>query len=222
MRGYKPGRFSFNVAGGRCETCKGDGTLRIEMHFLPDVYVPCETCKGGSLQPGHPRGEVQGPLDCRRARHVHRVGAPFLRESAADRPHPADAVRRWTRLHPARAAGSHACRVARRSASSCPRSWASGPPAGPSTSSTSRRPGLHFEDIRKLLGVLQRLVDAGQLRWSSSSTTSTSIKAGDWLIDLGPEGGDEGGRIVAQGTPEEVAGVSESYTGKSLREVLEL
>ncbi len=218
MRGYKPGRFSFNVAGGRCETCKGDGTIRIEMHFLPDVYVPCETCKGDRYNrdtlevkfKGHSVADVldmsieaalhffeNQPRIARILQTLYDVGLGYVRLGQ-----PAPTL-----------SGGEAQRVK-----------LSSELGKRSTGRTfyildEPTTGLHFEDIRKLLGVLQRLVDAGNTVAVIEHNLDV-IKAADWVIDLGPEGGDEGGRIVAQGTPEQIAAVSDSYTGKFLREVL--
>jgi excinuclease ABC subunit A len=220
MRGYKPGRFSFNVSGGRCETCKGDGTIRIEMHFLPDVYVPCETCKGARYNrdtlevkfKGHSIADVldmsiesalhffeNQPRVARILQTLYDVGLGYIRLGQ-----PAPTL-----------SGGEAQRVK-----------LSSELGKRSTGRTfyildEPTTGLHFEDIRKLLGVLQRLVDAGNTVVVIEHNLDV-IKAADWLIDLGPDGGDEGGRIVATGTPEDVAAVSESYTGKFLREVLDL
>ena len=141
VRGYKPGRFSFNVRGGRCETCKGDGQIKIEMHFLPDVYVPCETCKGARYNRETLEVRFKGTLDRRRARDVGRGGAQVLRQDPEDPAPAADAPRRRARLHQARPAGDDALRAARRSASSSRRSCRRSRRARRSTSSTSRRPG---------------------------------------------------------------------------------
>jgi excinuclease ABC subunit A len=218
MRGWKPGRFSFNVAGGRCETCKGDGTLRIEMHFLPDVYIPCETCKGKRYNrdtlevefKGHTIADVlemsieealhffeNQPSVARTLQTLYDVGLGYIRLGQ-----PAPTL-----------SGGEAQRVK-----------LSSELGKRSTGRTlyildEPTTGLHFEDIRKLLGVLQRLVDAGNTVVVIEHNLDV-IKAADWVIDLGPEGGAEGGRIVATGTPEDVAKISESYTGKFLREVL--
>ena len=220
MRGYKPGRFSFNVSGGRCETCKGDGTLRIEMHFLPDVYIPCEMCKGRRynrdtlevLFKGHSIADVLAmsieeglvffenqPKIARIIQTLYDVGLGYIKLGQ-----PAPTL-----------SGGEAQRVK-----------LSSELGKRSTGRTfyildEPTTGLHFEDIRKLLGVLQRLVDGGNTVVVIEHNLDV-VKAADHIIDLGPEGGDEGGRIVAVGTPEEVAGVSESYTGKFLREVLAL
>jgi excinuclease ABC subunit A len=218
MRGYKPGRFSFNVAGGRCETCKGDGTLRIEMHFLPDVYIPCETCKGqrynrDTLQvtfKGHNIAEVLAmsieeavhffehqPRISRILQTLYDVGLGYIKLGQ-----PAPTL-----------SGGEAQRVKLSSEL--------GKRSTGRTMYILDEPttGLHFEDIRRLLGVLQRLVDAGNTVVVIEHNLDV-VKTADWVIDLGPEGGDEGGRIIAEGTPEEVAEVSDSYTGKFLREVL--
>jgi len=220
MRGYKPGRFSFNVSGGRCETCKGDGTLRIEMHFLPDVYIPCEMCKGQRynrdtlevLFKGHSIADVLAmsieealvffenqPKIGRIIQTLYDVGLGYIKLGQ-----PAPTL-----------SGGEAQRVK-----------LSSELAKRSTGRTfyildEPTTGLHFEDIRKLLGVLQRLVDGGNTVVVIEHNLDV-VKAADHIIDLGPEGGDEGGRIVAVGTPEEVSAVSESYTGKFLREVLAL
>jgi excinuclease ABC subunit A len=172
--GYQPGRFSFNVKGGRCENCTGDGTIKIEMNFLPDVYVPCEVCHGARYN--------------RETLEVHYKGKSIAEvldmpiEEAVDffaaLPRSPGTCRPWSRsglgLRPARASRPRRCPAARRSGSSWPASCRSARPGAPCTCSTSRPPGLHFEDIRKLLGVLGRLVDAGNTVWSSSTTWTSS------------------------------------------------
>jgi excinuclease ABC subunit A len=217
-RGYKPGRFSFNVAGGRCEACKGDGTIKIEMHFLPDVYIACEQCKGRRynretleiLWKGHSIADVlemsveealaffenQPPI-ARVLQTLFDVGLGYIRlgQSAPT------------------LSGGEAQRV--KLASELGKR---------STGSTfyildEPTTGLHFEDVRKLLIVLQRLVDAGNTVLVIEHNLDV-VKSADWIIDLGPEGGAEGGRVVAAGSPEAVAAVPDSYTGKFLREVL--
>ena len=218
MRGYKPGRFSFNVAGGRCEACKGDGQIKIEMHFLPDVYIPCEQCKGKRynretleiLWKGHTISDVlemsvaeaiaffenQPPI-VRVLRTLGDVGLGYIKLGQ-----PAPTL-----------SGGEAQRV--KLASEL------GKRATGSTFYILDEPttGLHFEDVRKLLQVLQRLVDAG-ITVVVIEHNLDVVKSADWIIDLGPEGGDEGGRVVAAGTPEQVAAAPESYTGKFLREIL--
>ncbi len=218
MRGYKPGRFSFNVAGGRCETCKGDGTLKIEMHFLPDVYIPCDTCKGRRYNrdtlevtfKGHSIADVlemsieealhffeNQPRIARILGTLYDVGLGYVRLGQ-----PAPTL-----------SGGEAQRV--KLASEL---------AKRSTGRTfyildEPTTGLHFEDIRKLLGVLDRLVDAGNTVVVIEHNLDV-VKTADWVIDLGPEGGDGGGRLVAEGTPEAVSEVGESHTGMALREIL--
>ncbi len=217
-RGYLPGRFSFNVKGGRCEACMGDGTIKIEMHFLPDVYVPCEVCGGKRynrdtlqiLWKGHTIAEVLAmsveealrffenqPKIVRILQTIYDVGLGYIRLGQ-----PATTL-----------SGGEAQRI--KLASELGRR---------STGRTfyildEPTTGLHFEDIRKLLGVLQRLVDAGNTVVVIEHNLDV-VKSADWVIDLGPEGGDEGGGVVAIGTPEEVTEVPDSYTGKFLREVL--
>ncbi len=218
MRGYQPGRFSFNVTGGRCEACKGDGTLKIEMHFLPDVYVPCDTCNGlrynrDTLEvkfKGHSIADVldmsieealtffeHQPRIARVLGTLYDVGLGYVR---LGQPAPTLSGGEAQRVKLAAELGKR------------------------STGRTlyildEPTTGLHFEDIRKLLGVLQRLVDGGNTVVVIEHNLDV-IKSVDWVIDLGPDGGEGGGDIVAVGTPEDVAEVSESYTGKFLRDVL--
>lgn len=218
VRGYKPGRFSFNVKGGRCETCQGHGTLKIEMHFLPDVYVHCDACKGqrfnrDTLEVRFKGKHIAEVLDCtveealdfftnvpavtNKLRTLHDVGLGYLRLGQAA-----------TTL-----SGGEAQRV------KLSREL--------SKRSTGRTvyildeptTGLHFADIQRLLDVLDRLVQAGNTVIVIEHNLDV-IKTADYLIDLGPEGGDGGGRIVATGTPEEVVRVEASHTGRFLREVL--
>jgi excinuclease ABC subunit A len=217
-RGYKPGRFSFNVSGGRCEACKGDGTIKIEMHFLPDVYIRCDQCKGRRynretleiLWKGHSIADVlemsvnealvffeNQPGIVRVLQTIYDVGLGYVKLGQ-----PAPTL-----------SGGEAQRV--KLASEL------GKRATGRTFYILDEPttGLHFEDVRKLLAVLQRLVDAGNTVVVIEHNLDV-VKSADWVIDLGPEGGDEGGRVVATGPPEEVAAVPESYTGKFLRELL--
>jgi excinuclease ABC subunit A len=217
-RGYKPGRFSFNVSGGRCEACKGDGTIKIEMHFLPDVYVPCEVCGGKRynretleiLWKGHNISEIlemsveealglfeNQPKIVRILQTLYDVGLGYVRLGQ-----PATTL-----------SGGEAQRI--KLASELGKR---------STGKTfyildEPTTGLHFEDIRKLLQVLQRLVDSGNTVVVIEHNLDV-VKSADHVIDLGPEGGSGGGRIVAEGSPEEVAHVGESYTGKFLREMV--
>src|SRR6188472_3153976 len=218
VRGYKQGRFSFNVRGGRCETCKGDGTIKIEMHFLPDVYVPCETCGGKRYNretlevrfKGKSIAEVlemsveealkffsKIPKIRRRLQTLHDVGLDYIKLGQ-----PATTL-----------SGGEAQRVKLAKELS---KIATGKTLYILDEPTT---GLHFADIEKLLEVLQRLVDAGNTVLVIEHNLDV-IKQADWLIDLGPEGGEAGGEIVATGTPEDVAEVEGSFTGQYLREVL--
>lgn len=218
-RGYRPGRFSFNVKGGRCEACRGDGILRIEMHFLPDVYVPCEVCQG--LRYNRETLEVRY-----KGKNIAEVLAMTV----------AEALEFFSAIP----------RVQRRLQSLCdvglgyirlgqPATTLSGGEAQRVKLATelSRRTngraiylldepttGLHLEDIRKLLHVLERLTGAGNTVVVIEHNPEV-LKRADYLIDLGPEGGDAGGTVVACGTPEEVAAVSASHTGRWLQRVLE-
>jgi excinuclease ABC subunit A len=218
VRGYKPGRFSFNVRGGRCETCKGDGQIKIEMHFLPDVYVPCETCKGArynreTLEVRFKGKSIADVLEMsveealqffakipklrRRLQTLHDVGLDYIKLGQ-----PATTL-----------SGGEAQRVKLSSELS---KIATGKTLYILDEPTT---GLHFADIEKLLDVLQRLVDSGNTVLVIEHNLDV-IKQADWIIDLGPEGGEAGGEIIATGTPEQIADVDESATGQFLRHVL--
>ena len=218
IRGFQPGRFSFNVRGGRCENCAGDGQIKIEMHFLPDVYVTCEVCKGKrynreTLEVKYKGRSISDVLEMSVeealaffqnippiARHMQvlfdvglgyiKLGQPAPTLSGGE----AQRIKLASELHK-RATGNTLYVLDE-----------------PTT-------GLHFEDIRKLLQVLQRLVSAGNTVLVIEHNLDV-IKTADWIIDLGPEGGDQGGSIVAAGTPEAVAGDPGSHTGRFLAEVL--
>ncbi len=220
IRGYQPGRFSFNVKGGRCEACSGDGTIKIEMQFLPDVYVPCEVCHGAryntdTLQVHYKGKTIAEVLDM-----------PI--EEAAEFFEPVPAIHRhlktlvdvglgYVRLgQPAPTlSGGEAQRV--KLASELQRR-ATGRTIYVLDEPTT---GLHFEDIRKLLGVLTRLVETGNTVIVIEHNLDV-IKTADWVIDLGPEGGAGGGAVVAVGPPEHIAAVEESYTGQFLKKLLDI
>jgi excinuclease ABC subunit A len=218
VRGYLPGRFSFNIKGGRCEACSGDGTIKIEMQFLPDVYVPCEVCHGAryntdTLQVHYKGKTIADVLDM-----PIEEGAEFFEAVPAIHRHLktlVDVGLGYVRLgQPAPTlSGGEAQRV--KLASELQRR---------STGRTiyvldEPTTGLHFEDIRKLLGVLGRLVDGGNTVIVIEHNLDV-IKTADWVIDLGPEGGSRGGMVIATGTPEQVAAVEESYTGQFLAKML--
>ena len=218
VRGYQPGRFSFNVSGGRCEACSGDGTIRIEMQFLPDVYVPCEVCKGArynrdTLEIRFKGKSIAEVLDMpisealefflnqpRISRHLQTlvdVGLGYVRlGQSAPTLSGGEAQRVKLASELARRSTGHTIYLLDE----------------PTT-------GLHFEDVRRLLVVLARLVDQGNTVLVIEHNLDV-IKTADWLIDLGPEGGDGGGSIVAEGTPEAVAKVRASHTGRFLVDVL--
>ncbi len=220
LRGYKPGRFSFNVKGGRCETCRGDGQLKIEMHFLPDVYVPCEACRGKRYN--------RDTLDVRyKGKNIAEVLEMSVEESVeffANVPYIArrlaalaDVGLGYVKLgQPATTlSGGEAQRVKLASELS---KVATGRTLYILDEPTT---GLHFADIEKLLEMLQRLVDQGNTVVVIEHNLDV-IKSADWVIDLGPEGGDEGGDVVAAGTPEDLAGMAEaSHTGRFLAHALE-
>ncbi len=218
VRGYQPGRFSFNVKGGRCEACRGDGTLRIEMHFLPDVFVPCEVCKGRRYD----RETLEVHYKGRTIAEVLDMPVEEALEFFSNQPAIAghlqtlyDVGLGYVRLgQPATTlSGGEAQRV---KLASELKKRATGQTVYILDEPTT---GLHFEDIRRLLDVLHRLVDKGNTVIVIEHNLDV-IKTADHLLDLGPEGGSGGGRIVATGTPEDVAAAPGSYTGKFLREVL--
>ncbi|MCP4434332.1 MAG: excinuclease ABC subunit UvrA [Actinomycetia bacterium] len=220
VRGYLPGRFSFNVKGGRCEACSGDGTIKIEMHFLPDVYVPCEVCKGArynrdTLDIAFKGLNISEVLDlpCEEALEFFGNQPPIARHMQTL----VDVGLGYVRLgQPATTlSGGEAQRV--KLASEL---------AKRSTGHTiylldEPTTGLHFEDIRKLLTVLSRLVDQGNTVLVIEHNLDV-VKTADWIIDLGPEGGVGGGTVLAEGPPEHIARVRESYTGQFLASVLDV
>ena len=218
MKGYKVGRFSFNVKGGRCEACSGDGIIKIEMHFLPDIYVPCEVCKGKrynreTLEVKYKGKSISDVLDMtiedaleffknipriqNKLQTLFDVGLGYVKVGQ-----PSNTL-----------SGGEAQRVKLATELS-----------KRSTGKTlyildEPTTGLHIADVHRLIDILQRLVDAGNSMVIIEHNLDV-IKTADYIIDLGPEGGDKGGTIVAEGTPEYVAQVEESYTGQYLRKLL--
>lgn len=218
LRGYKAGRFSFNVKGGRCEACEGDGIIKIEMHFLPDVYVPCEVCKGErynreTLEVRYKGKSIADVLDMtvsealeflsniptihRKLKTLYDVGLGYIR------------------------LGQQATTLSGGEAQRIKLSTELSKVGTGNTMYILDEPttGLHFEDIKMLLAVLNRLVDKGNTVLVIEHNIDV-IKTADYVIDLGPEGGDAGGYIMAEGTPEEISMVVESYTGMFLKKEL--
>jgi excinuclease ABC subunit A len=219
LRGYRPGRFSFNVKGGRCEACQGDGIIKIEMHFLPDIYVPCEVCKGRrfnreTLQVKYKGKNIAEVLDMTveeamaffdkipRIQHklqtLWDVGLGYVKLGQSS-----------TTLSGGEAQRIKLARELSRRATGKTLYILDEPTTG-----------LHFEDIKRLLEVLNRLVDTGNTVIVIEHNLDV-IKCADWIIDLGPEGGDEGGQVIAEGTPEQVKTMPQSYTGQFLTKVLD-
>ena len=214
IRGYQPGRFSFNVKGGRCEACSGDGTIKIEMQFLPDVYVPCEVCHGARYNTDTLQVHYKGKTIAEVLDMPIEEAAGFFAPVPAIHRHLktlADVGLGYVRLgQPAPTlSGGEAQRV--KLAAELQRR-ATGRTIYVLDEPTT---GLHFEDIRKLLGVLTRLVETGNTVIVIEHNLDV-IKTADWVIDLGPEGGAGGGTVVASGTPEHIAAIQESYTGQFL------
>jgi excinuclease ABC subunit A len=218
VRGYKPGRYSFNVKGGRCEACSGDGILKIEMHFLPDVYVQCDVCKGArynreTLEVLYKGKSIADVLNLTVEQAVEFLGAiPRIKNKLKTLE---EVGLGYITLGQAATtlSGGEAQRVKLAKELS---KRATGRTIYILDEPTT---GLHFEDIRKLLEVLHRLVDSGNTIVIIEHNLDV-IKTADWIVDLGPEGGDRGGEIVAVGTPEEVAKVTRSWTGTFLRKML--
>jgi len=218
VRGYQPGRFSFNVKGGRCEACAGDGTIRIEMHFLPDVYVPCEVCKGARYN----RDTLDITFKGKNIAEVLDLSIEEGLEFFANQPTIArhlqtlvDVGLGYVRL------GQPAPTLSGGEAQRVKLSSELGKRSTGRTIYILDEPttGLHFEDVRRLLGVLQRLVDVGNTVLVIEHNLDV-IKSADWIVDLGPEGGDGGGRVLVEGTPEQVAKTAESHTGRFLAPLL--
>ncbi|MEO0092558.1 MAG: excinuclease ABC subunit UvrA [candidate division WOR-3 bacterium] len=218
MRGYKPGRFSFNVYGGRCEACAGDGIIKVEMHFLPPVYIPCEECKGRRYN----RETLEIKYKGKNIYDVLNMTVTQALEFFYNIP----AIRRKLELlkdvglgyiklgQPApNLSGGEAQRVKIAKELS---KIGTGNTLYLLDEPTT---GLHFEDVKLLLAVLNRLVDRGNTVVVIEHNLEV-IKCADWIIDLGPEGGDQGGQVIAEGTPEQIAKVAQSYTGQFLKKIL--
>ncbi|MDF1564663.1 MAG: excinuclease ABC subunit UvrA [Deltaproteobacteria bacterium] len=216
--GYQPGRFSFNVKGGRCDACSGDGVRMVEMHFLADVYVPCEVCNGLRFNEATLRVRYKG-------KNIAEVLEMSVNEALEHFAAHKEIVKILRTLEDVGLGYIHLGQPSPTlSGGEAQRVKLSRELARASTGRTlyvldEPTTGLHFADIQKLLGVLDRLVDAGNTVLVIEHNLDV-IKCADWIIDLGPEGGDEGGEIVAVGTPEEVAGFAQSHTGEALRALL--
>jgi len=218
-RGYKPGRFSFNVKGGRCESCLGDGLIKIEMHFLPDIYVECDVCKGKrynreTLEITYRDKSIAGVLDM-----TVEEAAEFFKAVPQIR----DKMETLKRvglgyIH----LGQQATTLSGGEAQRVKLSKELSRRATGGTLYILDEPttGLHFEDVRKLLEVLHALVDSGNTVLVIEHNLEV-IKTADWIIDLGPDGGTGGGQVVAEGTPEQIAGIAASHTGRYLASYLE-
>ena len=218
VRGYKPGRFSFNVKGGRCETCQGDGIIKIEMHFLPDVYITCEQCKGrrynrDTLEVKYKGASVADILDMTVNQALEFLGnIPQIKKKLQTI---RDVGLGYIRL------GQSATTL---SGGEAQRIKLSRELSKRSTGRTlfvldEPTTGLHFADIKQLLAVLTRLRDEGNTIIVIEHNLDV-IKTADWVIDLGPEGGDGGGYVVAQGPPEVIAKAKKSFTGRYLKKIL--
>ncbi len=218
LRGYMPGRFSFNVAGGRCDNCDGDGIIKIEMHFLPDVYIPCEVCAGKRFN----RETLAVKYKNKNIADVLDMTIEEAHEFFTDIPKIADILQTMVDVGLGYIKMGQAATTL--SGGEAQRVKLATELARRGTGRTmyildEPTTGLHFEDIKKLLEVLHRLVDAGNSVVVIEHNLDV-IKTADYLIDLGPEGGDNGGKLIAAGTPEEIAKIEKSYTGQFLAEVL--
>jgi excinuclease ABC subunit A len=219
-RGYRPGRFSFNVKGGRCEACQGEGLRRIEMNFLPDVYVTCEVCRGRRYNSetlavcykGHSINDVLNLPASDALKLLENI--PHIQQKLATI---VEVGLGYVQLGQSATtlSGGEAQRI------KLARELSKRQTGRTMYILDEPTTGLHFDDVRKLLAVLQRLVDLGNTVLIIEHHLDV-IKQADWIIDLGPEGGQGGGRVVAQGTPEQVARAKKSYTGQALARVLGL
>jgi excinuclease ABC subunit A len=217
-RGYKPGRFSFNVKGGRCEACQGDGLIKIEMHFLPDVFVTCDTCKGKRYN----RETLEVKFRGHSIADILAMSVDEAMPLFASVPRISDRLRILQQVGLGYIAlGQQATTLSGGEAQRIKLSKELARRATGRTLYILDEPttGLHFEDVRKLLEVLHTLVDQGNSVVVIEHNLEV-IKTADWILDLGPEGGEGGGRIVAQGTPEDVAAHPESHTGRFLAPLL--
>jgi excinuclease ABC subunit A len=218
-RGYSPGRFSFNVKGGRCEACQGDGVIKVEMHFLPDIYVPCDVCKGKRYNRETLEVKYKG-------KNIHEVLEMTIEEARKlFDPIPAIARKLQTLIDVGLAYIKLGQSATTLSGGEAQRVKLSRELSKRDTGKTlyildEPTTGLHFADIQQLLDVLHRLRDHGNTVVVIEHNLDV-IKTADWLVDLGPEGGSRGGQIIANGTPEEVAAIPHSYTGQFLKPLLE-
>jgi excinuclease ABC subunit A len=219
MRGYKPGRFSFNVRGGRCENCSGDGTIKIEMNFLPDVYITCDVCHGQRFN--------KETLDVRyKGKNIADVLDMTIEEAAEFFSYIPHVARKMDTLLSVGLGyvklGQSALTLSGGEAQRVKLALELSKRSTGKTFYILDEPttGLHFADVKQLMEVIQRLVDQGNTVVMIEHNLDVLLQA-DHLIDLGPEGGDKGGEVVVTGTPEKVAGYSRSYTGVYLRELLE-
>ncbi len=218
IRGYKPGRFSFNVKGGRCENCEGDGVILIEMHFLPDVYIPCEVCKGKRYNEETLQVKYKG-------KNISEILEMTVEEALSFFENIPKIKRKLQTLHQVGLSYIHLGQSATTlSGGEAQRIKLAAELSRPPTSKTlylldEPTTGLHFADIEKLLKVLQQLVEVGNTVVVIEHNLEV-IKVADYIIDLGPEGGDEGGYIVGEGTPEDIVKIEKSYTGQFLKKVL--
>ena len=218
IRGYKPGRFSFNVKGGRCESCEGDGIIKIEMNFLPDVYVTCEVCKGARYN--------RETLEIKyKNKNIAEILSMSVEESLSFFANIPQVMKKLTTLNDVGLGyirlGQQATTLSGGEAQRIKLSTELSKSSRDKTFYILDEPttGLHFEDVKLLLGVLQRLVDKGNTVVVIEHNLDI-IKSADWIIDLGPEGGNDGGDLIIAGTPEEIIKHKSSYTGQFLKQII--
>ncbi len=218
IRGYKPGRFSFNVKGGRCESCQGDGIIKIEMNFLPDVYITCEVCKGARYN--------RETLEIRyKGKNIENVLSMSVEEALTFFENIPSVKKKLTTLNEVGLGyirlGQQATTLSGGEAQRVKLATELSRVSKDRTLYILDEPttGLHFEDVKMLLGVLQRLVERGNTVIVIEHNLDV-IKSADWIIDLGPEGGDEGGELIFAGTPEALSNEKSSYTGAFIKKIL--